>query len=138
MPYQLSWYQENHIVYAAVSGNFSLAELEAYGQELTTHYLNPATNPIHIISDARAMGAFPTHALSAMRTTEGWLRHPNLGWAILIGQKPNPMLNFLLAVVTKVVKLKYKLAATPEEAFTMLQTMDSTLSPSEPHHSTSF
>jgi len=127
MPYQLSWYRENHIVYATVSGNFSLDELQAYGRDLATNYLDPATTPIHIISDAREMGAFPTHALSAMRSTESWLRHPNLGWAILIGKNPNPMLSFLLAVVTKVVKLKYKMAATTEEALSMLCNIDPTL-----------
>ena len=120
MPYQLSWYKENHIVYAAVSGNFTLEELENYGRELTTDYLEKATAPIHIISDANAMEKFPTQALPAIRSAEGWLRHSNLGWVILIGKKSNPMLGFLLAVVTKVVKLKYKMVTTPEEALSIL------------------
>jgi hypothetical protein len=120
MPYQL-------IVYAAVSGNFTLEELEAYGRELTTNYLDPATAPIHIISDANAMEKFPTQALPAIRSSEIWLRHSNLGWVILIGKKSNPMLGFLLAVVTKVVKLKYRMVATPEDAFSTLCNLDPTL-----------
>lgn len=45
MPYRLSWYHENHVIYAAVSGNFTVAEFEAYGEELIGSYLDSATHP---------------------------------------------------------------------------------------------
>jgi hypothetical protein len=131
VPYQLSWYRENQVVLAAVSGNFSLEELQAYSNDLTTQYLDLATAPIHIISDAREMGTFPTQALPTIRSSESWLRHPNLGWAILVGKHGNPILGFILALVTKVVKLKYKLAPTPEAALSMLCNIDPVLSPVE-------
>jgi hypothetical protein len=131
VPYQLSWYQENRVLFVVFSGNLTLDELEAYGRDLSNQYLNLATRSIHIISDARTLEKFPTNALYALRATEGWLRHPNMGWAILINKTANPMLDFLLAVVTKVVKLKYRKAATPEEALSMLRTLDPTLLPIE-------
>lgn len=131
MPYQLSWYRENYIVLATVSGDFSLAELEAYGNELSQHYLEGAQTPIHVISDVSAMKKFPTHALTAIRTSESWLRHPKLGWVILIDKNSNPMLRFLLATVTQVVKLKYRMVATPEEALSLLYNLDPALLPVE-------
>lgn len=119
------------MLYATFSGNLTLDELEAYGRDLSNQYLNLATRSIHIISDAHDLVKFPTNALSALRATESWLRHPNMGWAILINKNANPMLDFLLAVVTKVVKLKYRKATTPEEALSLLRTLDPTLLPSE-------
>src|SRR5258705_10114284 len=99
MPYRLSWYHENHVIYAAVSGNFTVAEFEAYGEELIGSYLDSATCPLHIISDVTRMEKFPTQVWTAIRATQPWLRHRNLGWIILLKNGSNPMLRFLFSAV---------------------------------------
>jgi hypothetical protein len=132
MSYRLSWYHENHVVYAAVSGNFTVAEFEAYGEELIEQYLDGASHPIHIISDVSRMEKFPTQVWTAIRTTEPWLRHPHLGWIILLKPSSNPMLRFLLSAVNQVVGIRYHVVETADEAYMLLQQLDETLH--EPTH----
>ena len=127
MPYRMSWYRENQVVYAAVTGNFTVAEFEAYGEELVESYLDGAQHPVHIISDVSQMEKFPTQVWTAIRATEPWLRHRNLGWIILLKNGSNPMLRFLFSAVTQVVGIRYHIVETPEEAFMLLQQLDDTL-----------
>jgi hypothetical protein len=127
MPYRLSWYHENHVVFASVSGNFTVAEFEAYGEELVESYLDSAPHPIHIISDASQMERFPTQVWTAIRATEPWLRHRNLGWIILLSSGGNAMLRFLISAVNQVVGIRYHVVETSEEAYMLLQQLDNTL-----------
>lgn len=127
MPFRMSWYHENKVVYAAVSGNFTVAEFEDYGEELIERFLDPASRPIHIISDVSEMQKFPTQVWTAIRATEPWLRHPNLGHIILLTPGSNAMLRFLLSAVNQVVSIRYHVCETPEEGFVLLQQMDENL-----------
>ena len=128
MPYHLSWYHENHVIYAAVSGNFTVPEFEAYGVELIERYLDSAPHAIHIISDVSRMERFPTQMWTAIRATEPWLRHPNLGRIMLLSSGGNPMLRFLLAAVNQVVGIRYHVVESTEEAYMLLQQLDEKLS----------
>jgi hypothetical protein len=126
MAYQISWNQVGRIAQAEIRDSISVEELEAYGETLIQDYLEQGQSPVHIISDARGMTHFPTHLLKVKQLTEAWLKHPNIGWAIVIG-KSNPMLNFLAAAVTQVIGVKYRMVATPEEALETLQKLDASL-----------
>lgn len=82
---------------------------------------------VDIISDVTQMEKFPTHVWTAIRATQPWLRHRNLGWIILLKNGSNPMLRFLFSAVNQVVGIRYHIVETPEEAFTLLQQLDKTL-----------
>jgi hypothetical protein len=127
MPYRLSWYQENHVINAAISGNFTVPEFEAYGEELIENYLDSAIHPIHIISDVSQMERFPTQVWTAIHATEPWLRHRNLGWIMLLSPGGNAMLRFLVSAVNQVVGIRYHVVETHEEAYMLLQQLDKTL-----------
>jgi hypothetical protein len=114
-------------VYAAVSGDFTTAEFEAYGQDIVEQYLDHAAHPIHIISDVSQMEKFPTQVWTAIRATEPWLRHRRLGWIILLKHRSNPMLRFLLSTVNQVVGVRFHVVETAEEAYTLLQQLDDRL-----------
>jgi hypothetical protein len=126
MTYEMSWTQEGRIAHAKIVDSISIQELEAYGQTLIDNYLERGQAPVHIISDARQMIHFPTNILKVKQLTQSWLKHPNMGWAIVVG-KSNPMLNFLAAVVTQVISVKYRMVATPEEALAILRSFDPSL-----------
>ena len=124
MPYRMSWYHENQVIYAAVSGNFTVAEFEAYGEELIERFLDRSDHPIHIISDVSEMQKFPTQVWTAIRATEPWLRHRNLGHIILLTPGSSAMLRFLVAAVNQVISIRYHVCETPEEGFFLLQQLD--------------
>jgi hypothetical protein len=127
MPYKLSWYHENYVVYAAVIGKFTATEFEAYGQELVERFLDPASHPIHIISDVSQMESFPTQVWTAIRATEPWLRHPQLGRIALLSEGSSSMLRFLLSAVQQIVPIRYHMVVTPGEALMLLQQLDPNL-----------
>jgi len=126
MPYQLSWYQQGRIAQSVLSGNISIEEMQAYNQELIDNYLNAGQAPVHIIADTQKMRQFPTSLIKAKEINEKWLRHPNLGWAVVVGNN-NILLNFLAAAVTKVIGVNYRMVVTHEEAIATLHKIDPTL-----------
>jgi len=126
MAYEITWTQQGRIAQAKIVDSISIEELEAYGQTLIDDYLEAGQAPVHIISDARQMTHFPTNMLKIKQLTQTWLKHPNMGWAIVIG-KTNPMLNFLAATITQVIGVKYRMVATPEEALAILRSFDPSL-----------
>jgi len=126
MPYRLSWYQKNRIVLAVMTGVYTVEEMQARNQELIDQYLERGQAPIHLISDARDMRQFPTSMIKVQQINESWLRHPNLGWTVIVGNG-NILLNFLAAAITKAMGVKHRTVATHEEAIETLKKMDTTL-----------
>lgn len=126
MPYEVRWYEQDRVIQTVITGDITIPELEAMRDELINDYLTQGQAPIHIISDARQMAKFPSQPLVVMRLTEPWLRHPNMGWAIVVG-KTNPMLNFLAAAVTNLLHVNYRMTNSVEEAVETLETLDRSL-----------
>jgi hypothetical protein len=126
MPYKLSWYLEGRIAQSTLTGSVSIEEMEAYNQDLIDKYLNVGQPPVHIISDTRDMRQFPTSLIKVKEINEKWLRHPNLGWAVVVGNS-NILLNFLAAAVTKMIGVNYRMVATHEDAIVTLKKIDATV-----------
>src|SRR5262245_37910318 len=114
MVYEIAWQQPNRIIKVVLNGDISVEELHRMSDDLVAH-LEQGQPPVHLISDARKMGKFPVKLTSVKEASERYLRHPNMGWAVVIG-KSNPVLNFLAATVTHIIHVNYSMVATPEEA----------------------
>jgi hypothetical protein len=123
MPYKLSWSLDGRVAQAALTGNISVEEMEAFAQALIDKFLNTGQSPVHIIADTRNMRQFPTSLIKVKEVNEEWLHHPNLGWVVVVGNG-NILLNFLAAAVTKMSGVNYRMVATQEEAIAALKNMD--------------
>jgi hypothetical protein len=130
MAHEISWQQPNRIIKVVVDGDQSIEDLGRISDELVA-YLAQGQPPVHVLSDARTMGKFPVQLNAVKEINERWLRHPNVGWTVVVS-KSNPVLNFLAATVTHIIHVNYRMVATPEEALEVLRLVDNTLPVEQP------
>lgn len=127
MPYVLSWNQPERIAFVRFSGDVSIEELTEFSENFSAHYLNASAVKIHLISDARALGKYPTRLSAVRQATEIFLRHEKMGVLVVIGSL-HPLTKFLISMVAQVVGNEYRLVDTEEEALLALYQFDPSLS----------
>ena len=114
-------------------GCFDLGEI--YSLEDANHLkvqmlemLEHATLPLHIMFDISTLKQFPKRMNAETWAMAEWMRHPKLGWLIVINKDTNPMANFLVSAVGKTIGVKTRFVKSPEEALEILARTDMTLS----------
>ena len=129
MALQLSWYLENRVILLTIHGESSDQDLFDVDQEII-NYLNQSSAPlIHCIMDQRNAILPPTFKAAALIVTATklkWPKHPQYGWAIMIGQ-PHPLLRFVTAVATNFFKIRQRGFNTMDEGLDFLNDIDGTL-----------
>ena len=127
MPYKMSWYYPSRIVLVEVIGDVDSSELSALGEELN-RFLNEGQSPIHVITDARNLGSFPTKAQdvrNALKNLEAF------GIDIIVGFK-NPIAKFLATVMSRLSNFEVRLVDDMEQAENTLRRLDPTLEDPSP------
>ena len=87
-------------------------------------FLSSGVAPVHIVVDLTRMETIPTNLKQNMSMGD-YLRHPNLGWTVLVGG--NVLVNFMLSILSQVFQMKYTKRETVEEALAFLAEHDPTL-----------
>ncbi len=127
MPYVLSWNQPQRIAFVRFNGDLSADELTEFSENFVAHYLSPSIVNVHLISDIRAMGKFPTRMAAVRQATEIFLKHDRMGVLVVIGSM-HPLTKFLISIVTQLIGNEYRLVDTEEDALTTLYRFDNSLS----------
>ena len=123
MPFEITWYEKDRIVNARAVGNLSLEEIDAANRRII-ELVNQGLSPVHLFIDVGSVGKVPTN-LNQMKKSMEILNNPKMGWAILIGA--NPVARFLASVISQVMKIRFSIVSTMEEALTFLARQDTTL-----------
>jgi hypothetical protein len=126
MAHITTWIHDKRIIYVQLMGEFAMGDVDTFGQELITQYLDVGQKPVHLVVDIREMSGFPTHLARLAQAAAPMDKHPNMGWQIVIG-KPNALFGFLANVLTKISNVNYRNVDTLEEAVAMLQKVDLSL-----------
>ena len=133
MPIELSWYIPSRIVHMHVVGEVDLNDLDIMSQDLQ-RMVDEGVAPVHIFLDD-AEGGRPPTSLSQMKSRLAWVQDDALGWIIGIGEA-NPVANFLIPLLLKVMKIDFRRCKTLDEGVAFLETQDKTLEYSESTHDT--
>lgn len=126
MSYTFNWLVTNRVV------NFSLGEtytLEDAGQLNTQmlDLLNHSTQPLHMLVDLTILRHYPLRVTEEVWSITQCLRHPQMGWMLVINHGANPMAHFIATVVSKTTGVKMRFVKSREEAMEILHRMDLTL-----------
>ncbi len=128
MPYNVEWLVEGRVMLVTLSGNLDLEAIDRL-TETMTEYFNKGQPPlVHQIYDATSIGNFPTNIMEARKFAERYIRHPLVGWGMIITS--NTTIKFIGAVVTGIAKTRSRIFGSMDEAITFLAEMDSTVSAS--------
>jgi hypothetical protein len=121
MPIETRWYLENRVTYSYFSGEITSAELQAMDSWMIARMDASPTMTIHHILDVQDI----TQPASARHTMQLKApHHPRVGWTITIGSNHDAIVHFLTALVISAARVRYRDAATFEDALTLLQTLD--------------
>ncbi|HRF98563.1 MAG TPA: hypothetical protein PLZ51_25320, partial [Aggregatilineales bacterium] len=95
MPYTLSWYKPETILYLKLEGQLSLNELETVNQEVMS-ILDSLRARVNILIDATNFSA--THQTTGLlRETQQYMNHPHLDSAFIVADNKLMRLITLMA-----------------------------------------
>jgi hypothetical protein len=123
MAVNISWYAENRVILAQVEGVVDDEGMNASNTTIT-NLLDKGQAPVHLIVDTTDLKKFPTN-LSALRNSQAYLTHSNVGWVIVINT--NPLLNYLAHILTAIAKVKSRTVKTFAEGEQLLTSLDSSI-----------
>lgn len=123
MSYTVRWLQQDRVLVVHFVGDLPLEDLRILSAELVA-CLEAGIAPIHMIGDFTEIGLFPMN-VRGLRDAVPHLRHPKLGWSIVVG---GPALARTFAeIAVKLFAAPYRLFRTMDEALEFLAAQDETL-----------
>ncbi len=123
MPHEISWYQEKRIVLNRLIGSLDV-EAGTQASEATSQFLNEGVAPVHLIVDMTELKSFPTN-ITKVNTMNQYLKNPSLGWVVVIGG--NTLSQFLVNVLSQVIRFRVAQRPTLEQAVDFLRAQDPSL-----------
>jgi len=127
MTYVFRWEVPDRVGCFDLGETYSLEDanlLKVQMLEMLAH----STLPLHILFDIGSLKHFPMRMNSETWAMAEWMRHPKLGWLIVINRDINPMANFMVSAVGKAIGVKTRFVKSREEALETVIRMDLSLS----------
>ncbi len=126
MSYTLDWYVPNRIAVVRIAETLTLEDGYAQNSYMLP-LLNEADQPMHLIIDLTVTRHFPMRLNENVWAGTEYMRHPMMGWLMIINQGSNPLLHMLMSVVGKTTGVKVRFVNSFDEALTSLNKLDLTL-----------
>ncbi|MEP7293153.1 MAG: hypothetical protein ABI835_15325 [Chloroflexota bacterium] len=123
MPFTSAWIEPNRIIRTELSGKLSDQEAKEMSDAHAT-FLDAGTAPIHLIVDVTRLDAIPINLRQNTSMGE-YLRHPSLGWTVLVGG--STLVNFMVSVLGQVFHMKQARRDSTPDALAFLAAQDETL-----------
>ena len=125
MAYETKWLLPGRVIYMANRGAITVEELQDESLRLI-ELLEEGEGPlVHLLTDVTELGEFPISVGVLNRASIDALRHPKMGWLLVITD--NRMLKYLGSMVTGLSGVRYRAFTSVDEALAFLNEVDSTL-----------
>ncbi|MCE9596388.1 MAG: hypothetical protein K8S54_00320 [Spirochaetia bacterium] len=116
MPYSISWFDPDKILFMQAPGSISEADVFDADRELRETLTRAKSNRIHLIIDDSKMLSMPGVSVTMKIKT---LDHPKMGWTVVIGQS-DKVYRMLYTITCHLRKLPLYFALNMDEAATFL------------------
>jgi hypothetical protein len=126
VPYEVSWYQKQRVIYWRVWGQSTLEEIAQMGKG-QQKLVNEGTVPVHLIANVTDVENFPTD-LRQLKVALDGINHPHLGWTLIVGTT-TPLKRFVTTTVIQMVipGVRLRMFNTLDEAVEFLKYVDDTI-----------
>ena len=121
--YKSYWMQDRKVAYFEIIGDFDEEGMTAFNEHMRDDYIALGEAPVHCIIDAGGLTGYPRSVAVIGKNTSKVLKHPNLGWIILVGFD-NPIVKFMANMVVQILRVQYKQVKTLKEAKELLLRID--------------
>ena len=127
MSYMFLWEVPERVGYFDLGEVYSLEDANLLNDQML-QMLNRAAMPLHIMFDIGTLKRFPMRMNAETWEMAEWMRHPKLGWLIVINKNTNPMAHFMVSAVGKTIGVKTRFVKSRDEAHEIVFRMDQSLS----------
>ncbi len=124
MPHTVEWMIPQRVIYMYIEGDVDLPGIQSVNTDIMT-LLDSGTAPVYLVVSDENVQKMPINLASLKRTLE-FMCHPALRFIISIGQV-NPILNYVIPVVTQMIGVEFVRCNTMEDAQRYLQRIDYSL-----------
>lgn len=121
MPFQHQWVIPGQVYYGKYWGEVDEADVAAIVRDATER-LAVAAEKLHYIADSLEVTKTPK-SLTAVRQLIELVRHPKVGYYIVIG-KPKVIVDFFITAIVTATKVRYYRADSYEDAIAFLKEVD--------------
>jgi len=123
MPYQITWLIDERVLYFHIEGELDPDMLREMVQE-SRDMANRGKNPVHAIVDATRAESIPKHIQTIIQEYKNQ-KPESSGFTVLVAT--SSLTRFFAQMVFKVFRLEVRFAADLDDAFMILQRVDTTL-----------
>lgn len=114
MPFKVSWYIPDHILYTRMWGQVSHDDLTEMNHLLNQHLDESSQQMVYqITDDSEVQGISPS--LADMKQSITVLTHPRLRWVLVVGEV-NLFINFMVSTLMHLFRVRYRRMKTLDEA----------------------
>jgi hypothetical protein len=117
MPYELSWYKPDQILYLKAASDVSEDDTRKADNAIHQHMTQSKARKVHIIIDDTELASMPGILVTQTLKT---LKHPKMGWTVVIGQN-NKVHRMMYTITCHLQRLPLYLADTMDEAILFLE-----------------
>lgn len=125
MPYQISWYIEQHVMLIEVTGTMDIEEFERLHTE-SFAYVTNSPFKTHAIVDLSQFAAIPTN-LKMLTSATNKEKTDKQGMTVLVMPGMPSMIRFLVSIIMQTMRLEYRICETIDEAMDVLRRVDVSL-----------
>ena len=125
MHYRTYWLYSKRVMKLEIEGDISLEDLAGLDSEIRGH-LDEGTAPVHLISEVYKLGHVPVNIMR-IKNVVNYVKHPNLGWHLIVNRQPHSLTMFLASVATQAAGVKMHYVGSTSEAVEALRRIDLTL-----------
>jgi hypothetical protein len=112
MPYDISWWKQDHVLYIRLYGVITLDDLEQVTQR-SIEALRTTPNVVHAITDTLEIETLPNNIAALMRNMKPQ-RQPNSGYTIIVSG--NKLVRFIANTLLQVLQMDIRLVTTLDDA----------------------
>ncbi|GAB4344142.1 MAG: hypothetical protein Kow00117_22430 [Phototrophicales bacterium] len=123
MPVKISWQVNNRILLVTGFDEVTFEDLNPVNDLLLATLKN---DTVHLIVDRRLITKYPLNIIK-LKNTLSSLNHPNFGWLLVVDEQ-DAMRDFLIGIVTQLMRTPFRRMETLDDAITFLYQHDKTLS----------
>ena len=128
MSYTFDWQVPDRVVLFTLGETYTLEDAGLLNKQML-ELLNKSEHPLHMMVDLNGMRHYPKRVTEEVWSITQCLRHPKLGWMLVVNTGTNPMAHLIASVVGKTTGVKMRFVKSQSEALETLHRMDLTLEP---------
>jgi hypothetical protein len=126
MPYQVSWYVDQRVIYCSAYGTATIEDIHGLNREVQLR-VREGQPLVHVVCDLKNIEKFPTN-IAGMRKSLEQMDHERMGWVIVVGAG-NALLRFVASLITQFIipNVRLRMFDTLEQGIDFLREHDATL-----------